>query len=134
MEYLMTYGWAILIIAVVLGMLFQMGVFSTKSYSPTVQAGSCRVLRTATTASLAGVCASQLPKYVAQVNGQSYISAPSTGFPTITSSSGAVTVSGWVYLTSSSSSIFAINLYTPSFLAFIDVDGCTVGIGSVEIL
>ncbi|MCL5430235.1 MAG: hypothetical protein M1504_02015, partial [Candidatus Marsarchaeota archaeon] len=29
MEYLMTYGWAILIIAVVIGVLFQMGVFSS---------------------------------------------------------------------------------------------------------
>ena len=28
MEYLMTYGWAILVIAVVLGALFQLGVFS----------------------------------------------------------------------------------------------------------
>jgi hypothetical protein len=28
MEYLMTYGWAILIIAVVLGALFSLGVFS----------------------------------------------------------------------------------------------------------
>jgi hypothetical protein len=31
MEYLMTYGWAILIIAVVLGALFQLGVFSGAS-------------------------------------------------------------------------------------------------------
>ncbi len=31
MEYLMTYGWAILIIAVVLGVLFQLGIFSSTS-------------------------------------------------------------------------------------------------------
>ena len=31
MEYLMTYGWAILIIAVVLGALFQLGVFNSTS-------------------------------------------------------------------------------------------------------
>ena len=31
MEYLMTYGWAILIIIVVVGALFAMGVFNTKS-------------------------------------------------------------------------------------------------------
>ena len=31
MEYLMTYGWAILIIIVVVGALFAMGVFKTKS-------------------------------------------------------------------------------------------------------
>ena len=32
MEYLMTYGWAILIIAVVLGALFSLGVFSSSSF------------------------------------------------------------------------------------------------------
>ena len=42
MEYLMTYGWAILIIAVVLAVLFQLGVFSSASFtstSCTAQAG-----------------------------------------------------------------------------------------------
>ncbi|MCL5430439.1 MAG: hypothetical protein M1504_03095 [Candidatus Marsarchaeota archaeon] len=33
MEYLMTYGWAILIIAVVLGVLFQLGVFNGSNFS-----------------------------------------------------------------------------------------------------
>ncbi len=32
MEYLMTYGWAILIIAVVLGALFSLGIFSSSSF------------------------------------------------------------------------------------------------------
>jgi len=35
MEYLMTYGWAILIIAVVLGVFFTMGVFKTSSLMST---------------------------------------------------------------------------------------------------
>ncbi|MDE1856452.1 MAG: hypothetical protein KGH98_00025 [Candidatus Micrarchaeota archaeon] len=34
MEYLMTYGWAILVIAVVLGALFSLGVFSSSSVLP----------------------------------------------------------------------------------------------------
>jgi len=34
MEYLMTYGWAILIIAVVLGALFQLGVFNANNFAP----------------------------------------------------------------------------------------------------
>jgi hypothetical protein len=34
MEYLMTYGWAILVIAVVLGALFQLGVFSSATFGP----------------------------------------------------------------------------------------------------
>ncbi len=35
MEYLMTYGWAIIIIAVVLGALFSLGVFSGNAFLPT---------------------------------------------------------------------------------------------------
>lgn len=35
MEYLMTYGWAILIISIVLGSLFSLGVFSTSSFLST---------------------------------------------------------------------------------------------------
>jgi hypothetical protein len=35
MEYLMTYGWAILIISIVLGSLFSLGVFSTSSFAST---------------------------------------------------------------------------------------------------
>ncbi len=35
MEYLMTYGWAILIIAIVLGALFSLGVFSTSAFVST---------------------------------------------------------------------------------------------------
>ncbi len=34
MEYLMTYGWAILIIAVVLGALYSLGVFNSASLTP----------------------------------------------------------------------------------------------------
>jgi hypothetical protein len=36
MEYLMTYGWAILIIAIVLGALFSLGVFSGSSFVGTI--------------------------------------------------------------------------------------------------
>ncbi len=34
MEYLMTYGWAILIIAVVLGALFSLGIFNSATLAP----------------------------------------------------------------------------------------------------
>ncbi|MGC8478929.1 MAG: hypothetical protein ACP5NE_03320, partial [Candidatus Micrarchaeia archaeon] len=39
MEYLMTYGWAILIIAVVLGALFQLGVFNANNFAPKAPPG-----------------------------------------------------------------------------------------------
>jgi hypothetical protein len=70
MEYLMTYGWAILIIAVVLGVLFQLGVFSSSSFSVRAPPGACRVLRTSVAVNLVGQCSGQLPQYVAQFNGQ----------------------------------------------------------------
>ena len=69
MEYLMTYGWAILIIAVVLAVLFQLGVFSGGNFLPHAQAGSCQVSRTIAGASLEGQCNGMLPEFVAYFNG-----------------------------------------------------------------
>jgi len=99
MEYLMTYGWAILIIAVVLGALFQLGVFNSSSFSPRAPPGACQVFRpsgpgTTTNINLMGVCTGQLPQYVAQFNGvSSYVDAgnSATLFPTTT-----LSLSAWI--------------------------------------
>lgn len=95
MEYLMTYGWAILIIAVVLGVLFQLGVFSSASFTPRAPPGSCRVFRTAGTTNLEGVCSGELPQYVTQFNGngQSYVPYSVTLKPNL------ITVSVWADIT-----------------------------------
>ena len=69
MEYLMTYGWAILIIAVVLVALFQMGVFNSANFAPKAQPGSCQVFRTTAATSLEGTCNNELPQYVALFKG-----------------------------------------------------------------
>jgi len=74
MEYLMTYGWAILIIAVVLGALFQLGVFNANNFAPKAPPGSCQVFRpngpgTTSFINLEGVCSGELPQYTAQFNG-----------------------------------------------------------------
>ena len=45
MEYLMTYGWAILIIAVALGALFELGVFNSATFASKAQPGACQVYR-----------------------------------------------------------------------------------------
>ena len=68
MEYLMTYGWAILIIAVVLGALFELGVFSGTFFMPHVPPGSCHVFRpygpgTLGSINLEGECQGALPEY-----------------------------------------------------------------------
>jgi len=80
MEYLMTYGWAILIISIVLAALFQLGVFNPMAFAPKAQPGSCQVFRpdgpgTISFINLEGICSGELPQYVAQLNGQnSYVS------------------------------------------------------------
>lgn len=69
MEYLITYGWAILILVLVVAALFTLGVFSTNN-QPTVPPGSCQVQRpygpgTTQQLSLIGNCNNGLPKFVA---------------------------------------------------------------------
>ncbi len=91
MEYLMTYGWAILVIAVILGVLFQLGVFGSASLAPKAKAGQCQVQilgsGSSTTHQLAGLCSPELPQYVAQLSGTGAVTAtvpssltPSTGY------------------------------------------------------
>ena len=82
MEYLMTYGWAILIIAVVLGVLFQLGIFSGSSLTPKAQPGSCEVQRLLGQASLEGLCQGQLPQFVAQFSSSYIYLGQLPGFPT----------------------------------------------------
>ncbi|MEM3839367.1 MAG: hypothetical protein QXF01_02190, partial [Candidatus Micrarchaeaceae archaeon] len=80
MEYLMTYGWAILAIGIVLGALYSLGIFNSLNLAPKAQPGGCQVFRpdgpnTTSFISLEGVCNGELPEYVADFNGQSsYIS------------------------------------------------------------
>ena len=93
MEYLMTYGWAILIIAVVLSVLFQLGVFSSGNFQPHAQAGSCQVSRTAAGVSLEGQCNGLLPEFVGKSTGQ-YASIPDSS--TIDSAVYNFTVSFWL--------------------------------------
>ena len=101
MEYLMTYGWAILIIAVVLGALFQLGVFSGIGV-PRAQPGNCQVIKAGSgisqVVSLEGQCQGQLPQYVAQFNGQS--SAVSLSTSIAPTGAAPRTLTAWVSTTS----------------------------------
>jgi len=82
MEYLMTYSWAILIIAVVLAALFQLGIFNPMTFAPKAPPGSCQVFRpngpgTTSFINLEGICSGELPQYVGRFNGvNAYILAP----------------------------------------------------------
>ncbi len=97
MEYLMTYGWAILIIAVVLGILFQLGVFSGGNFQPHAQAGSCQVQRSVAGASLEGQCNGLLPQFVAVFNGAASITGSFGGTSFPINSVTSVTETAWVY-------------------------------------
>ena len=98
MEYLMTYGWAILIISIVLFSLFQLGVFNSSGSTPTAQPGSCRVAKLYSVnggvqASLLGSCSGLKPQFLTQFNGASsdvqLSSAPVSG-------AGSFTVLAWI--------------------------------------
>ena len=99
MEYLMTYGWAILIIAIVLAALFSLGVFSPAAYTPKASPGSCQVFRpngpgTTSFINLEGICNGELPQYVAQFNGQnSYIKSNYS-----LNNGESISVAAWFYL------------------------------------
>jgi hypothetical protein len=73
MEYLMTYGWAILIIALSLVVLYSLGIMNPKNFIPRAPPGSCFVFRpngpgTTDFISLQGTCG-YLPMYVGSFNG-----------------------------------------------------------------
>ena len=100
MEYLMTYGWSILIIAVVLGALFQLGVFNSSSFSPRAPPGACQVFRpggpgTITNINLMGVCTGQLPQYVGVFNGQT--GRVNLGNAASLNLASTMTLSAWAY-------------------------------------
>jgi len=101
MEYLMTYGWAILIIAVVLGALFELGVFNANNFAPKAPPGACQVFRpngpgTTSFINLEGICTGEIPQYVAQFNGNGYITINIPNIPTTTMPR---TITAWLYTT-----------------------------------
>ena len=87
-DYIKTYGWVIIIMAVVLVAMWQRGFFNSSNPEARAQPGSCRVLRPQISGgaqiSLTGVCSGHLPQFVAQFTGNdSYIAIPyySTLYP-----------------------------------------------------
>ena len=98
MEYLMTYGWAILIIAVVLGALFGLGVFNAGFLTPKVGPGACQIERpngpgTSAHASAQGECTNGEPDQVAVFNPLSNSYVEATG---VISGSSSGTISFWI--------------------------------------
>ena len=113
MEYLMTYGWAILVIAVVLGVLYSLGIFNPSNFAPKAQPGSCQVFRpdgpgTNYNLELEGTCNNELPQYAAVFNAEpSNVFADLYGLPTLTDSGGNITILAWAALAPCVLSFFA---------------------------
>ena len=110
MEYLMTYGWAILIIAIVLVAFFSLNLFNPYTFSPKASPGSCQILRPNGPGSNLFVSAvgptcttNEIPQYVAQFNGaSSTISVTEISAYAIT---GSITEAAWVKFNSVDTSI-----------------------------
>ena len=73
MEYLMTYGWAILLIAIAVVVLFQLGLFNYNGLTQKAQSGSCSVFRphgpgTSALIQTIGVCSNMIPQSVLQIS------------------------------------------------------------------
>ena len=100
MEYLVTYGIAIALIAVALATLYLMGVFSQGS--PRAQSEQCHVQRFATGASFTGLCSGQLPEFVGQLDpaasASSGVIVTSPHLTSTLASSQKITVTEWVYM------------------------------------
>ncbi len=102
MEYLMTYGWAILIIAVILAAFFEMGVFNPYTFASKAQPGSCQVYRpngqgTNNFISLQGTCNGEIPEYAAQFTGLPY--TQQSILVNSMEAYSSMTVTEWVYFT-----------------------------------
>ena len=111
MEYLMTYGWAILIIGVVLAVLFQIGVFSGSNFSTGALPGSCQVQRSSAGTSLTGECLNREPEFVANfTNTKSpYVLTSSAGWPT--GNTVQYSLFMWINTGSSAGSPFALGVF-----------------------
>ena len=112
MEYLMSYGWALLIIAMVVVALFQLGFFSAGSSTTHIPAGSCQVIKTVQGSNLEGQCNGPPPQFVAQLSGTGYVYAP---LGTYYGQNNPLTASAWVYLSSTTNGpIFGVVNSPPS--------------------
>ena len=101
-EYLTTYAWAILVIAIVLAILFYLGIFNANFFAPKAPPGGCQVVRplgpmTTQYISLSGgdIC-NQIPQLVGTFMGTSTSNFLYSTKPLPLQSANAITISLWV--------------------------------------
>lgn len=100
MEYLLTYGWALLIVAVAFSALFLLGVFNPNYFSPKAPTGSCSISRpfgpgTTRLLSLSGTCNNEIPQYVMKLDGATSYANTSV-LPLLLVGANSITISAWI--------------------------------------
>ena len=104
MEYLMTYGWAILIIAIILVALFSLNLFNSYTFAPKAPPGACQVLRPSGPGSNVFVtmeggsnCNGVIPEYVGGFNNSISVTLNQLHYTHEINSSGTsgVTIVAW---------------------------------------
>lgn len=95
MEYLTTYGWAILVVAIIIVALFQLGVFNG-SQPPSIPSGACQVMHNAAGINLVGECNNAPPAFVARPSGSNGYIYASVG--RYFGDNNPLTVAVWVYM------------------------------------
>lgn len=106
MEYLMTYGWAILVVAIVLFAIYELGFINQSFLAPKASPGTCEADRpygpqTSSFISLQGSCNGDLPEYVFKSKGVNdyLIIKNSQLYQSPTNiQSGAITLTAWIYI------------------------------------
>jgi len=128
MEYLMTYGWAILIIMVVLAVLFYLGVLNPSSVTPSqcvFPAGITCVSNQLKTSGKLYLVIGQGTGKTIQINGIACTQNSSVSFP----SSGIISYGGGNNINVSSGS--QVTVANPSATTFINQTNCTDASGAV---
>ena len=112
MEYMISYGWMILIVAVAIALMFRLGLFNATNFEARIATGACKVYRPGGPGSIApidlvGLCNSGIPKFVSEFGytghflevGYSNLTVPKVRFEPLLSSGGRnmITITGWVY-------------------------------------
>ena len=106
MEYLMTYGWAILAVVIITIAFFQLGILSGWQFEPKANPGSCMVYRlngpgTTTNINLEGLCQNQLPEFVMRGFGVGdfvQVLGSSTTASRLNIQGNQITITAWVYI------------------------------------
>lgn len=149
-EFLAAHIWSLIIIMMVIGILFWIGIFGGFNISPKAPPGNCNVYRPGGPGSLDGInlvgaCNGELPQYVGEYGyngfstfvGYSNVSIPTSFIPLITASNKQeVTLAGWIYsfkywpyeTAFMYGNLSVLNLASPQPNAiFINVDGVEAG-------